>query len=638
MVKFVLSFYLLAAVLITPTLCANVDFAHEVVPLLKDKCIECHGGDKSKGGFSMNTRALVLEGDVLVLGKPEESLLIELMLTDDEDERMPPPKKQKHPLSKKEIDVFRRWIAAGVPWADGITFAKERSHPPLKPRKVKLPKGVTGAAAVDYLVRKTMGEEKTKAVSAVDDAVFLRRLYLDVTGLPPNDEARKRLATGDLDRLEEVERVLSDNQAYAEHWMVFWNDLLRNEFAGTGFIDGGRKQITGWLYKSLLENKPYDAFVSELISPVEGSGGFMRGIKWRGNVNASQTQAIQFSQNISQVFMGINMKCASCHDSFVNEWTLKDAYSLAAITSEKPLEMFRCDKPTGKVAKAAWIYPELGDIDPSLPRDKRLARLAELMTHPENGRMQRTIVNRLWKQLMGRGIVHPVETMDLEPWNEELLDFLANTLVREKYDIKSVMRVILNSDVYRMQSELVKQKEAGKKFRGPVSRRLSAEQFIDMIRSTTGVWPKPDGNAFKKGARGGQLRVVMEAHGLKKWDNRPIRSVFTPRDLLQAALGRPHREQVVTNRPELFTTLEAMNLANGDALANILREGAVAMMKKYGKPDELIRRVYAVALTREPSQQEWSVARSLMGDKLSADGTEDFLWMVFMLPEFNYVN
>ena len=149
MVKFVLSFYLLAAVLITPTLCANVDFAHEVVPLLKDKCIECHGGDKSKGGFSMNTRALVLEGDVLVLGKPEESLLIELMLTDDEDERMPPPKKQKHPLSKKEIDVFRRWIAAGVPWADGITFAKERYQPPLKPRKVKLPKGVTGAAAVD---------------------------------------------------------------------------------------------------------------------------------------------------------------------------------------------------------------------------------------------------------------------------------------------------------------------------------------------------------------------------------------------------------------------------------------------------------------------------------------------------------
>jgi hypothetical protein len=152
------------------------------------------------------------------------------------------------------------------------------------------------------------------------------------------------------------------------------------------------------------------------------------------------------------------------------------------------------------------------------------------------------------------------------------------------------------------------------------------------------VWPKPDGDAFKKGAKGGQLRAVMEAHGLKQWDNRPVRSVFTPRDRLQAALGRPHREQVVTSRPELFTTLEAMNLANGDALANILREGAAALMKKYPDRDVLIRHVYAEALTRKPSESEWAVARSLIGEKLTAEGTEDFLWTVFMLPEFNYVN
>ncbi len=617
---------------------AEVDFAHEVVPLLKEHCIECHGGDKSKGGFSMNTRALVLEGDVLDLKNPDQSLLMELLLTDDEEERMPPVKKQKHPLKKEEIDVFRRWIAAGIPWEEGITFAKERYEPPLKPRAVKLPKGVAGSAAVDYLVGKTMREQKTSVPSPVDDAVFLRRLHLDVTGLPPGEEARKLLASGKLDRKAAVERVLSNNQAYAEHWMVFWNDLLRNEFAGTGFIDGGRKQVTGWLYQSLLENKPYDVFVRELIAPVKGSEGFMRGIKWRGNVNASQTQEIQFSQNISQVFLGINMKCASCHDSFINQWTLKDAYSLAAVTSEKPLEMFRCDKPTGKVAKAAWIYPELGQIDSSLPRDKRLAQLAALMTHPENGRMQRTIVNRLWKQLMGRGIVHPVETMNAEPWSEDLLDFLANTLVEEKYDLKAVMRVILNSDAYRMQMEHVKQEEAGEKFRGPVGRRLTAEQFIDLIRTTTGVWPKPDGNAFKKGARGGQLRVVMEAHGIKDWGNRPIRSVFTPRSQLQAALGRPHREQVVTSRPELFTTLEAMNLANGDALAKMLREGAAALMKKYPKRDVLIRHVYQTGLTREPSEQEWKISRALVGENLTPEGTEDFLWMVFMLPEFNYVN
>ena len=231
-----------------------------------------------------------------------------------------------------------------------------------------------------------------------------------------------------------------------------------------------------------------------------------------------------------------------------------------------------------------------------------------------------------------------VETMSAEPWNEDLLDFLANTLREGKYDLKAVMRVILNSDAYRMQVEHVKQEDAGKKFRGPVSRRLSAEQFIDAIRATTGVWPKPDGNAFKKGSRGGQLRVVMEAHGIKAWENRPVRTVFTPRDQLQAALGRPHREQVVTSRPELFTTLEAMNLANGDALAKILREGAAVLMKKYPERDQLIKHVYGVALTREPSEEEWDISRALVGDKLTAEGAEDFLWMVFMLPEFNYVN
>ena len=629
----------------------KIDFAHEVVPLLKKQCIECHGGSKSKGGFSMNNRDMLLEADVLEPGKPDESLLMELLLSHDEDERMPPIKKQKEPLTKQEIDIFRRWIAAGVPWEKGITFEDARYHPPLKPRKVNLPSGILDAAAIDYLVGKTIKKKrraKKKAkkelgpeteLKLVDDATFLRRLYLDVTGLPPEEEARKLLASGKLDRAAMIDRVLASNQAYAEHWMVFWNDLLRNEYAGTGYIDGGRTQVTGWLYKSLLENKPYDVFVRELIDPVKGSEGFMKGIKWRGKVNASQTTEVQFSQNISQVFLGINMKCASCHDSFVNQWKLKDAYSLAAVTAEKPLPLYRCDVPTGETAKAGWIFPELGDIDPEAPRKKRLEQLSHLMTHKENGRMQRTIVNRLWKQLMGRGIVHPVDAMNTEPWSEELLDFLANTLVEKKYDLKAVMRVILNSDIYRTQAERVKQDVAGQEFYGPVRRRLTAEQFLDSIRKITGVWPKPDPRAFKPdvSTQGGQLKAVMEAHKIDKWDNRPLRAVFTSRDFLQSALGRPNREQVVTSRPDLMTTLEAINLANGEKLTKMLSDGATTVMQKY-KGDELIRYVYAVALTRQPTKEELEIARSLIGETMTKTGVEDFLWTVFMLPEFNYIN
>src|SRR4029450_5993734 len=112
----------------------------------------------------------------------------------------------------------------------------------------------------------------------------------------------------------------------------------RNDYAGTGYIDGGRQQISAWLYRPPANKKPYDKFVRELINPVGEAEGFVKGIKWRGNVNASQVPELQFSQNVSQVFFGVNVKCASSHDSFIDSWKLDDAYSLAEVIAEKPLE------------------------------------------------------------------------------------------------------------------------------------------------------------------------------------------------------------------------------------------------------------------------------------------------------------
>src|SRR5690606_692829 len=116
---------------------------------------------------------------------------------------------------------------------------------------------------------------------------------------------------------------------------------------------------------------------------------------------------------------------ASCHDSFIDRWKLDEAYGLAAIYATTPLEIHRCDKPVGRKAVPTWIFPELGQIPADAPQPERLKQLAALMTHPENGRFTRTIVNRLWHRLMGRGIVHPVDAMDTAPWSNDLLDFLA---------------------------------------------------------------------------------------------------------------------------------------------------------------------------------------------------------------------
>ena len=593
---------------------AEVDFAHEVVPILQKHCVECHGGDESKGGLSINTRALLMDKNVIELGKPEDSIFIEVLTEEDPDFRMPPPDKNPS-LKPEEIEVLERWITAGVPWEDGFTFAPDRYEPPLKPRQVELPPGPQGANPIDLIVAAHLRALGTGPPPAIDDRTFLRRLTLDLTGLPPSPEMLAQLPPpgGRLDRAAVVDQLLADDQAYAEHWMTFWNDLLRNEYVGTGYIEGGRQQVTGWLYRSLLENKRFDEFIREIIAPTDESAGFIKGIRWRGEVNASQTTEIQFSQNVSQVFLGINMKCASCHDSFTDRWTLREAYGLAAIYSEQPLELVRCDTPVGEEAVAAWIFPELGNVDPEKPRDERLKQLAELVTHPENGRTQRTIVNRLWNQMMGRGIVHPVDAMNTEPWNEDLLDVLANHFTDSGYDLKSVMRLIATSRTYQSRTEVRTEDDGTYVFRGPVRKRMTAEQFIDSIRSVIGVWPAPDHDAFATGLTGGQLRAVMNAHGLEKWDDRPVRAVFARRDTLQAALGRPNREQVVSARPDIVTTLEAINLANGPELAGLLKAGAANLQDK-ASPRELVESTYLAALSRKPTDPEARVAMDILGE------------------------
>ena len=120
---------------------------------------------------------------------------------------------------------------------------------------------------------------------------------------------------------------------------------------------------------------PYDQFVAELVNPNNESEGFTKGIVWRGMVNASQMPQMQAAQNVSQVFMGVNLKCASCHDSFINDWQLSDAYGLANVFSDQPLEIYRCDVPTGQKARDQISVPATGRHSRRRPtKPERLAR------------------------------------------------------------------------------------------------------------------------------------------------------------------------------------------------------------------------------------------------------------------------
>ena len=353
----------------------KIDFAHDIVPILKARCAECHTNGKYKGSLSLDTREDLLKSKVALPGKVKESDLLHRVMS-KEDDRMPP---KGDPLSPKEVALLKAWIEQGLSWEPGFSFKRSTYVAPLKPRRVKLPPERAGLEhPIDRIVDAYFARNKVTPPELVDDVAFLRRIYQDLVGQLPTPEEVDAFATDkNPDKRERtIRRLLGEARPYAEHWLTFWNDLLRNDYAGTGYIDGGRKQISAWLYRSLLENKPYDQFTRELINPTPESEGFIRGIKWRGTVNASQVVELQFSQNLSQVFFGANLKCASCHDSFIDDWKLEDAYGLAAIIADKPLEIHRCDKAIGKKAQARFLWPELGSIDGKLPKAKRLEETA----------------------------------------------------------------------------------------------------------------------------------------------------------------------------------------------------------------------------------------------------------------------
>ena len=784
-----------------------VDFNHQIVPLLRKHCGECHTGDKLKGGFSLNDRAALLHGSengpVVVSGNPAKSLLLELVASTDRDQRMPP---KGDGLSAAEVALLRQWIAEGLPWEAGFAFKAPAYEPPLKPRAVTLPPAVAGRDhPVDRLVDAYLAQHNLPRPPPASDSTFLRRAYLDLIGLLPTpEEVAAFLQDPAPDkRTRLVHTLLARDTDYAEHWLSFWNDLLRNDYGGTGFITGGRRQISQWLHEALLTNKPFDQFARELIAPPsDESRGFIDGIKWRGEVSAGQTVEIQFAQSLGQSFLGLNLKCASCHDSFVDRWKLDEAYGLAAIYAEKPLEVNRCDKPLGRTARAAWLFPELGNVNPEAPRPERLRQLAALMTHPENGRFTRTLVNRLWHRLLGRGIVHPLDAMQSEPWSADLLDALANHFQQTGYDVKRTLAFLATSQIYQARSDILAGEANAPVFHGPRAKRLSAEQFVDAVWQLTGTAPqkmdapvfrtRPDGGAaaglalsgqwiwglaptdgkarpagetvlfrteWKLAAepvsgaaiftggngltvylngrritgteRGDQVIAIPLHDKLKAGSNqvvviaqtdgrnptaaglyvqaevrlsdgtvatlqsdaawqfspggnagregrlgalpknvqtvavvaaptaaaealqregpallaqgranagRMIRAALVKSDFLMRSLGRPNRDQIVSMRPDQLTTLEALDLANGQTLTRALEQGAARLAAQaWASPAALITRVYTQTLARPPSPGELRAAEELLGNQPAAPAIADLLWALLMQPEFLYV-
>ena len=573
----------------TPT-AASIDYQHHIHPILAERCLECHSREKRKGGLSLATYDEALEGGrtgaAIRPGNSAGSLLVQ-RVTGEIKPQMP---MDKRPLSDADVALVRLWIDQGARATPTSAPAMPPWEAPLTLERPDVPAGVwtRWSHPLDRFVASYLAARKIAEPQPVADAVFARRVYLDVWGLLPTPEELHAFvedrSPSKRDAL--VAALLADNEKYADHWMSFWNDLLRNEDGVTYFSEtASRKSITDWLFAALTSNLPYDQFVTKLLNPgstPDDPDGFLIGVNWRGETSAAVTPWMQASQNSAQIFLGINLKCNACHDSFVSKWKLKDAYALAAYFAPEPkLQMYRCDVALNRYAEPGFLFPELSRTPASSALADRRAAAAAIFTDPRMGRLPRTLVNRVWRRLFGHGLVTNPDEMDGVPWSPALLDWVASDFVDHRYDIKRLMQTILTSRAYQMPSvaRTGEPPSRGYEFGGPEVRRLTAEQFADAIGSITGEWSIYPGRRASgeqatpaRGPRTGPLPSMPSTAGAYAREWRVASSNLT------RALGRPIRDQVISVRATEASTLQALELVNGELLTRWLSRGARRML------------------------------------------------------------
>jgi len=591
------------AALIIPALrgsaeAAEVDFAADVLPILSRKCLRCHAGDKPEGNLSLADRAAVLRGGdsgpALVPNDAARSLLLARVTAADRDDAMPPEGER---LSDTEIATLRTWIDRGAVWKDPEPY-------PLEVAKVVVPPGPGNP--LDRLLADYWRRLEIAAPAVVSDEVFARRTAFDLVGRPlPADDLVAFLADEAADkRARLVNTLLDDQEGFVDHWLTFWGDHLRfGSDAAAGIFDGGPEAKTSMksLRNKLVGSPPLDRFARELVTqqmvPTYAPPGEV--------LSAVDGPEMQEAATVAHVFLGIQLKCASCHDSFLDRWKQADAWGLAAALGPGRMPVDRCDLPTGRIAESSFPLRGLGAIDPGADAKQRRGRVAELLTTPENGLFARTFVNRVWARLFGRGLIDPLdEMMEHAPWDAAVLDWLAGDFVSHGYDARHLLRRIMTSEAYGAASVADKPPEAGRPyvFRGPEVRRLSAEQFIDAV--------------------GGLGNNVPRA-----WTR--------PNDPLMTTLGRPSRDVVVTTRSAEATTLLALELINGPAVGGLIDAAAAATADLPG--EQAIDRVFLTLLGRRPTTKELAACPPGKADRFTKRQIADLVWSIVMLPEFQLI-
>jgi len=472
------------------------------------------------------------------------------------------------------------------------------------------------------------------------DEEFLRRVYYDVIGLPPTpDEVRSFLADKGPDKRARVIDKLLERPEHAEFWATKWGDLFKIRF--DLMRDKGTWGFYRWLRDSIAANKPFDQFVREIVTAEGSCAENPPANYWRVFTNADDA-----SEATVQVFLGIRLMCAKCHDHPFEKWVQKDYYGMAAFFAQVGR------KPGGRkddqivfhnetVAQAR--HPGTGQVlSPkflngaivAVPGEKDAREvLAQWMTQKDNPYLARATVNRLWSHLFGKGIIDPVDDIRSSnpAVNEPLLDALAKDFVAKDFDVRHILRTMLNSRTYQLAARVNEfNQDDTQNFARALPRRLSAEQLFDTLTHVTGL------KEGFTGRIGNQGTIAMPAGGLRAGQLPDRQLTAEMLDLF----GRPRGDSsCACERHEEASMTQALHLINGKGVASRVGNpgGRLHQLVKAPKMTEgqLIEELYLLVLCRLPNALEMEISQKhfdAIKDRPKA--AEDLMWVLLNRREF----
>jgi hypothetical protein len=495
---------------------------------------------------------------------------------------------------------------------------------------------------VDTLVDAKLKQLQYLPSGLCTDSVFLRRVFLDLTGLPPTAaQVRAFLADKQANRRTKLVDTLLDTEEFARFQALKKADLMR--VSPRTLKDGRADLFARWLVDSFRKNLPYDQFARTLLT---ASGDTMQVAP--ANYFVAIPTMEERTEMTAQLFMGTRVECTKCHNHPFENWTMRDYYSIGAVFARTTVtkagvvqtaEVGEVQHPTTHAVMTPWGRAE----DPT-ETDRRVA-FAAWLTRPGNPFFARVEVNRIWADLMGRGIVNPVDDFRSSnpPANVPLLDALAREFERNGYDRKRILRLICNSRTYQADTQPNAFNATDEAlFSHARIRMLTAEQLKDAIGLTTNALLPPAQFAVEEQ----KLREKVRADGgksepmkqeLARMEGRMQYATQRPYpepSAFNTTFGQPQRETACTcERQTAPTLLEALELLNGGTAYQLAQIGA----RHYASlPDAaLIEELYLSAFARFPTPKEQATAQRFLAKTANRENAvTDLVWTVLNTQEF----